>query len=377
MKKLLKPNKPFTGKLYKTVLTAVLLFPLSLKAQYFFAYTDTANFLHVYDDGAIRRMEDRPIKHYKAGTQFAAFATRMDYFRVSNSTGSVELSNGIPDNYTISRGMMAFFTSNSLWVYWKEKTTRLAFFAGDYSVTDSLVCFYDRTNAFKIFYNDIIYNINQVPVMNYRATRNIAAYNTNASMFKVFLRGKVRTLEQYEVYDYQVGQNTVGYLDQTGRLKAYNSGQVFDLEELTPNFYTVADDMILYHTKNNDFKVFYKDSVYRLETFEPPSYRIQDGLVYYSDEMGRLKVFDKGQLKIIEGFTPNNIKIFNNTLGFTNLYNHLMIYRDGEVRNISNEVVNNYWLNGDLIVYTTQNDILVFVGKGFKPYRMRFNIQKY
>lgn len=353
-----------------------LLSPVISKAQYFFAYTDTFGILYVYNDGAIRRMDERRVQDYKFGTQSAAFVDRMDFFKVSFNSTNQQLAQTPPSNFQFSRGMLAFTLSNNLFVYWKEDVTKLSFYSGEYSVHDSVVCFYDRTNAFKVFYDGTIYNINNIPVREYKATRNIVAYNTNAYIFKAFLRGKVKTLEQYEVENYQVGLNTVGYLDQTGRLKVYNSSVVYELEELTPNFYTVADDIVLYHTKNNDFKVFYKDSVYRLETFLPEKYWVQDGLVYYMDENNRLKVFDRGNVHFLEYFLPTGIKVFNHTLLFKNRLNNLMMYRNGEIKNISNEVVNNYWLNGDLIVYQANVSDLVFVGKG-DPFRLRYNWQKF
>jgi hypothetical protein len=360
----------------KVVAVVLFLCPVPLAAQYFFAYTDTAGFLYAYDDGRIRRMDDRRVPSYKFGTQSVAFTTRMDYFRVSFASSSQQLVNNIPTSYEYSRGMLTFVTSNNLYAYWDEKITRLSFFSTQHTTHDSIVCFTDRTNAFKIFYDGTIYNINNIPLNNYKATRNIAAYNTNAFIFKVFLRGKVRTLEQYEVMDYQVGLNTVGYLDQTGRLKAYNSGTVYDLEELTPNFYTVADDIVAYHNKNNEFRVFYKDSSYVVEPYLPTQYWIQDRLVYYLDKSNRLRVFDRGTVSYVENFLPNNIKVFNSQLYFFSQYKHLMQYKDGEVKDISGEMVNDYWVNGDLVVYQAGISDLVFVGRE-GPFRLRYNWKKF
>lgn len=345
-------------------------------AQHFFAYSDTLGILYVYDEGYIRRMDERKVQNFKFGTEATAFVDRMDEFYVSFATGTQQLANVIPTSYQFSRGMLTYTMSNNIYAYWNKKVTQLSFFSTQHSTHDSIVCFTDRTGAFKIFYDGTIYNVNLVAVRDYQAVRNIAAYNTHNFMFKVFLRGKVRTLEKYEVTDYKVGLNTVGYLDQTGRLKVYQNSKVTDVEELTPQFYSVADNLVLYHTRNNDFKVFYNDSAYLLEPYMPYQYWIQDQLVFYLDRNNRVKVFDRGNVFYVENFLPNGIKVFDNTLVYLNIYNHLMMYKDGVVKNISNETVNDYWLNGDLIVYTAQTNDVVFVGKG-NPYRLKMNWQKF
>ena len=347
-----------------------------LLAQHFYSYRDTFGYLYTYNEGYIRRMDDKPISKYSFGTQDVAFVNNLDEFKISIGTGSQVIAEVAPKTWTFSRSMLTFEQSNSLFVYWKNRVTRLSFYYTNYSTHDSIVCFTDRANAFKIFYDGITYNINNIPVRDYKAVRNIAAYNTNAYIFKVFLRGKVRTLEEYEVNNYQVGLNTVGYLDQTGRLKAYNSSEVYDLEELTPTFYTVADDIVVWQNRNKEFKVFYKDSTYLLETFLPNNYHIDNGLVYYVDENNRLKVFDRGEIHFVSFFVPKGIKVFNHTLCFYDQYNHLMRYQDGEVKNISHERVTDYWINGDLIIYHAQVNDIVFLGKG-DPYRMRYNWQKF
>lgn len=366
---------------YSITKTALFLFVLlssvGASAQNFYAYTDTFGYLYTYNEGYIRKMGEQPVAKYNFGTERVAFVNNLDEFKISIGTGSQVLSEVVPTRWEFSRSMLTFEQSRTLYAYWNMRPKKLSVFNGQYSTHDSIVCFYDRANAFKIFYNGIVYNINPIPVRDYRATRNIAAYNTNAYIFKVFLRGRVRTLEKYEVQDYQVGLNTVGYLDQTGRLKAYNSGKVYDLEEVTPNFYKVADDIILFHTLNDDFKVFYKDSVYQLETFLPAQYWVDNGLVYYADENNRLKVFDRGVLRFASFFMPTNIKVFDNTLCFTDQYNHLFRYQNGEVKNISNEAISKYIINGDLIIYHAQVNDIVFVPKGEKPYRVRYNWQRF
>ncbi len=362
----------------KNAVTAFFfLFPLVLFSQNFYAYRDTFGYLYTYNEGYIRKMGDQPVAKYGFGTNDAVFVNAIDEFKITFGTGSQILAELPPKRWTFSRNMLTFEQNRSLYVYWNKRLKRLSFFNGSYSTQDSLVTFYDRTNAFKIFYNDIIYNINRIPVRNYLARRNIVAYNTNAYIFKVFLRGKVRTLEKYEIMDYQVGLNTVAYLDQTGRLKVYNSSKVYDLAEGTPNFYKVADDIVVFHTLNDDFKVFYKDSTYLLETFLPKQHWIDNGLVYYADENNRLKVFDRGKLSFVSFFMPKNIKVFNHTLCFLDQYNHLYRYENGEVKNISNEVITRYVMNGDLIIYHAQVNNIVFVPKGKKPYRARYNWQRF
>lgn len=354
-----------------------LLNAVTLLAQNFYAYKDTFGYLYTYDEGYIRRMGDQPVGNYSFGTQDVGFVNNLDEFKISIGTGSHVIAELAPQTWTFSRRMLTFKQNNNLYAYWKQRLSKLSFYPGSYTTCDSIVCFYDRTGAFKIFYEGITYNINTIAVRDYKAVRNIAAYNTNAYIFKVFLRGKVRTLEKYEVTDYQVGLNTVAYLDQTGRLKAYNSSNVYDLEELKPNFYTVADDIVVFHTQNDDFKVFYKDSTYKLETFLPDQYWIDNGLVYYIDENNRLKVFDRGVLRFVSFFVPKDIKVFNHTLCFLDQYNHLMMYRDGEVKNISNESITSYLINGDLIVYRAQVNDIVFVPKGGDTYRVKYNWQRF
>lgn len=366
------------NKLLRVAVIFIFFFsPIILSAQNFYAYKDTFGYLYSYNDGFINRMGDQPVGRYSFGTTAAAFVNNLDEFKVTFGTGSQVLAEQIPKQWTFSRGMLTFEINRNLYVYWKNRLKKLSFFNGAYSTQDSIVCFYDRADAFKVFYNGIIYNLNRIPVRDYLAKRNIVAYNTNAYIFKVFLRGKVRTLEKYEVKDYGVGLNTVGYLDQTGRLKAYNSSKVYDLAEVTPNFYTVADDMVVFHTLNDDFKVFYKDSVYLLETFLPQKYFIDNGLVYYADENNRLKVFDRGKLSFVSFFMPQNIQVFNNTLCFTDQYNHLYKYKNGEVKNISNEAISKYVINGDLIIYHAQVNDIVFVRDNERPYRIKYNWQRF
>lgn len=365
----------------KQLRIAVILFffisPIILSAQNFYAYTDTFGYLYTYNEGYIRKMGDQPVGKYSFGTQDAVFVNNIDEFKVTFGTGSQVLAEQIPKQWTFSRGMLTFEANRNLYVYWNKRLKKLSFFNGTYSTQDSIVCFYDRANAFKVFYNGIVYNLNRIPVRNYLAVRNIVAYNTNAYIFKVFLRGKVRTLEKYEITDYQVGLNTVAYLDQTGRLRAYNSSKVYDLAEMTPNFYKVVDDMVVFHTLNDDFKVFYKDSTYQLETFLPQKYWIDNGLVYYADENNRLKVFDRGKLSFVSFFVPTNIKVFNNTLCFTDQYNHLYKYKDGVVKNISNEAISRYIMNGDLVVYHAQVNDIVFIRDKERPYRIKYNWQRF
>lgn len=349
---------------------------LCLRAQDFFAYSDTFGFLYTYNDGVFKRMEDRAVKSYKFGTSYTAYVTVMDEFKISFASSNQMLINNVPESYVISREMLGYKFNSDLYVYWNKRNEKICPRVFDYEVYDSLVVFHDRVEAFRVYYDGLVYNLEQMRDSNHKAKANILAYNSQQGFFKMFYGGTLKKLESYAVSDYGVGQNIVAYVDGNNNFKIVDRKKVILAEEIRPQKYVVGYNIVLYFSALNEFKIYYNGEIYTVEKFAPENWVIKDNLVVWQDRNRIMKVFDAGEVIELENYWPQEIKIFNNNLVYKNVYNQPVIYKNKGKQTVY-EVVNNITLNGDLKIFYAQINQLVFMSSKGKILRQTFNWKKF
>jgi len=357
----------------------LFVFKISVNAQSFYAFKDTANFLYTYDGNQIKKMEDRAIKTYKFGTQFVAFVTQMDELKVSFGSSSRVLYNNMPTDYQIKRGLMIYTFNNNLYKYDGKKNDLLCINPQKYILQDSLIYFQDRIGAPRVYCDGVTYNLDQLAERDSKIGTNIIAYNSYAGQFKVFMNGKLKRLENYTVDNYSVATNLVVYTDRNGQFKIVYKRRSITAELIAPLSYQIINDMVIYEI-NGITKVFKDGNISQIEPYAIDDFKLfQNSFLasYYSRNNEYKVITEKGNTIELTRNNPTNVSSFDNVLCYKDVYGHLIKYENQDTKDISKEVVSNFEVFANLVVYSTGNNEIVFVNNDGKIFRKRLNWQKF
>jgi hypothetical protein len=357
--------------LKKFIVCLLMLFPgkyiPGCSAQDFFSFMNFSR-LYVYDRGAIRQLDHLPITSYKSGYSFAAYTTGNRMFKVSSRRSTEVLSDFIPRrndsiSYHITGHMMAWVMNQTLFGYWEGKKTILAAYGGEFSVSDSLIAFYDRVGMFNVFYRGYVRELDRRVVRTYNLAKNLLAFTNENLLFKVYYNDSLYNLDGFEPRSYKTGLNTIAYVDNFYRFRIFHKGNIYNIDEQEPTQYFAGDDIVIWTNRNWELWAFYNGMMYKLETYIPKDLQLREGVAWYRDGNNYFHAFCKGSGHTLETYYPTSIQVRNNVLGYLDRWQNLKVLRDGKVTNVSSEMVTGYGIPGDVIWYEAQARDLVIVDK--------------
>lgn len=334
----------------------IVNFPLH--SQNLTAFTDYRDRLICFDMGAMRQLEFQPVKSFKAGNNFLLYHDNTAELKLYTYTGTNNIAQGEEINYAVSDYMAVFTLTNRLYVIENGNYKTLSAWAGNYTLGDSIIVFYDDLRkSFSTRFAGKTYELDTSPyastLTNYSAGDNLVAYVDRNGYLIVFYRGENIELDPGSfTHRYKAGRNVVAYFDNTyQKFRCFISGKIFDLETFEPKNFQAGDDLIAYTDHEGNFKVMYDKKVSRLITFEPDFFIIRDSILLYS-ENNLFKLYFKGQAHTLEeNFVPKDYRVDNSTAAWIDQQGRLKTFWQGKVKILSYEPVKSFSVTGNTIHY--------------------------
>ncbi len=342
---------------------AFLFFVVSLKlsSQSLTAYTDLRGYFNVFDNGNTTVLEYNLPKSFQVGGACIAYQDYNSNFKVYYKGEVITLYGGNVDKYQVTHNILFYVIAGQLRVFDRGKTKVLSVYAGDYSVGDSLVGFYDNTyKAFYVYYDHDMFtlesNVINSPLVSFKASNNTLAFVNNQREFKVFWNGgtqKVFNLSPGMDLDYQTGSNIVAFLaGLANSLSVFYKGNTYNVSTLPVKTYKTGDDMVAYEDQNG-LHAFYAGKNYDLCSSYEYSYDISDSmLVYYTP--GYFRVFNKGKITVLGNYKPDEYVLDNNTLAWINQQGGLVAFFNDNIYELSGFDRVMFKLEGNTLWYKSQ-----------------------
>jgi len=332
------------------------------------AFSDYRNYFYVFDNGINYQVEFMPVKEYKVGGNSVAYIDNSDNFEVFYNGRTYSLADLPPASYNATDNIVVYYRDKILSVFENGKTTRIAGWASNYVVGDSIAGFFDENSGYyKIYYHGEIAFLPDALDVNSPATftagDNILAYINNAGRFKAYYRDKVYDLGTNRVSAYKAGASTIGFIDDyIQSFNVFYDGVIATLENLPPKSMQAGDNLIAYVDAGGYFKIFYKGDAYTINTFEPEFYSVTDNVVVYGTENVGFNVFYKGKIYLLDKFIPAKYQQDLNSVAYIDSYGYLKLFNDGQITQVSNIRLTDYTLTKNVLMFRTNlNDIHFFL----------------
>lgn len=250
---------------------------------------------------------------YTQGLQLGVFNGKVSKKVETFSTGHFKLGDSVLaylDNYSILK------------VYVYDTIFTLMNFADSnrFSVSDNMVAFNTLDNRFKVFYNQSIYDLEDITPNNFKLARNIVAYHDFIDNFKVFDRGQKYTLETYPIENYEINNDMLTYLSNVNEWFAYYNGQKTSLLSTAPKLKLQKRNILAYSDNANNFYIYYKGKKTQLENYTPAMFDICDDLLVYEDMYRVLwGVFNGQKIQISLGIVKGEWQLQNQSVVYWDL----------------------------------------------------------
>jgi hypothetical protein len=250
---------------------------------------------------------------YTQGLQLGVFNGRESKKVETFTRGSFKLGDSVLaylDNYDILK------------VYVYDTVFTLMNFADSsrFRVSDNMVAFNSLDNKFKIFYNQAIFDLEEITPNNYKMGRNIIAYNDFIDNFKVFDRGNKYTLETYPIDNYEINNEIMTYYTNVNEWMAYYDGQKVSLLSTAPKHKLQKRNILSYSDNANNFYIFYKGKKIQLENYTPAKFDIWDDILVYEDMYRVLwGVFNGNKIQISKGIVRGEWRLQNQSVVYWDL----------------------------------------------------------
>ncbi|MBI9067704.1 MAG: hypothetical protein JEZ09_10465 [Salinivirgaceae bacterium] len=233
-----------------------------------------------------------------------------------------------------------------------------------YKAGDKYVGYITNNNNFKIYYNNIDYDIGPF-VQDYFVTNNLVIYSTGQQLY-VFDNGKKRLLSKL-VGDYYYGDSMVAYYDKEKYFfEVYSNGSIRKLADglLSDNIssFKVGENILGFVDNYDVFKVFYQNKITNLFTVNNTIIAKfgLDIVAYIDPDTDYLQVFFKNEVIELETFRPKSFEIGYKKVAFVTENGDFVLFDNGEIYDISSYAPDSYELNEDILIYTQQGQFFAF-----------------
>jgi hypothetical protein len=330
-------------------------------AQNIIGFMRALNSFYVFDNGTFQQLEHRPVKSFKEGRDYLAYINDKNEFKIYRNNRSHYLDEGsFINNYTTTNNLMTFLKEKQLNVWDNNRVRILSTWVGEYTVTDSLITYYDDiSGSFRVYYNNRVYNLeafqNINPVLSQKTGKNILAYIDRNNNFNIFYRGNNQLITQfYNIVNFDSGLDIVAFEDENEmQFRFFYKGDIYDIEELKPLNFQAGDEIVAYTDAAGNFKIFEKGILHTVSRFSPFFYEVKDNVVVFADTLNYFSVFSGGKVYKLEDIQPKSYIADQGNVAYLDHQGRLKIFTDGKVNIVSYERIENYRLRGNTLVYET------------------------
>ena len=336
-----------------------------IKAQNLSAYTDYRNYFYVFDDGDFKNIEYNPIKSYKIGGNSVVYLNNSDNLKIYYKGSSYDFADVTPEVFYAADDIAAYTKDKILTVFDRGRFHTLSALVNYYTVSDSLVGFFDETTSiFKVYYDGSIQELDALNNVDFKVGSNTLAFVNRVGYFKIFYHDQVFEIETNQPESYKAACNTVAYVDGNSQsFKVFYNGTTVTLENAPPTSYQVAENIVAYVDNTGRFKVFCQGQTAEVLSFEPLFYSTEDNIIVYDDKV-HFKVFYKGTTYTLEDYVPEEYQKDFNSLAYKDRDGYLKVFYDGETQRVSQEKINSFELSRNVVKFNTGLDDLHFFSKG-------------
>lgn len=339
--------------LFLLLILAVPLMAGPDNASFVQAFRDFRNFLYVFDNGIQRQVEQQPVRSFKTRGSLLVYADNANDLIAYYKGEKFNLGDMTATTYEVMPSYMYYRRDLLLSIFDRGQTTALTYFLRDFSASDSLIAFRDRNfDVLKVYYNGAVHELEVTlagSLVEYKTGENTVAYITRANLFKVYLDDHVYDLDNMPPMSYEPGGNLVAYVDGLyNYLKVFYNGRILVLEKIIPVSYKAGVDVLAYVADNNAFKVFTGGKLLKVEDYVPDFYTVRDRTVLFFFN-NHLQVLLDGVRYELDEFRPQNYQMSENNVAWIDPARRLHIFSEGKTTEVTRDAVKSYELNGNTL----------------------------
>lgn len=338
----------------------ICFFSSQLNAQSYSAYVNARQEFYVFDDGAINKVDYlRPIS-YGIGKNAVAYVDNQRNFKVYKDGIPTTISDLFTIQFRMTDNFIAYRSAQLLSVIDGHDVKLLSKLCSAYDLGDSIVVYYDDNkqtlNAYYGEQNTVLESFLLLQDGDFafgkslKVGDNICAYVNYNDAFKCFYQNENYTLENQAVTNFDLGRNTLAYVDINNQFKIFHKGQSFTVSSFAPKSFQVGDDLVAFVSFDGYFKIFYDGKLFNIGYYDA-QYAVKDFMVAYQDINGYFKVFYNGENEVLENYYPENLTMHYRSLVYVNRANTLRMFSKGKVYDVTNMAVDEVRLDYDVLQF--------------------------
>ena len=324
-------------------------------ALYIQGFTDIRRFLFQFRDGITRQLEQQPVRNYKAAGSIIAYANNANDLIVVEDGVKSKLGDMTGTTYELNQAFLYYRRDQVLGVFQRGENKQLTYFIRDYKVSDSLLAFRDQVADILRVYKDGTIRELEITLAGrlneYRTGENTVAYVNNTGFFKAYYQDQVWDIDNVAPESFEPGGNLVAYVDGFYQyLKVFYYGRLLVLEKLKPQSYQAGFETVAYVADDNSFKVFNRGKLLKIESFIPDFYLVRDRSVLFFLN-NRLELISDGKRFELDEFMPTRYAMSDDYVAWLDANGRLMFFGEGKIQLVSQEAITAFSLNGAVLKY--------------------------
>ncbi|MCX6290731.1 MAG: hypothetical protein NT126_03100 [Bacteroidetes bacterium] len=329
---------------------------------------DYRNYLQAFDNGVFRQLEYLPVKSFRAGGAAIAYIDNTNEFRIYSDEQKFDMTFGGNLSYFMTDYLVAYRVGNVLSVFEKQHSLNLSYYCSIYSISDSLIGFFDESNYnFSVYYKGNVTDLESSmmePPKKIKTGSNTLAYVNQSNYFKVFYRGKTYLLDDIAPVRFEAGRDLVAYIDDYNRyFHLFYKGDTARIETFAPDSFKLGFGIMAYVDNLGNFRVFSDGATRRLLSAPPDFFKVKGNTLVYASN-NNFNVFYKGEIFLLEDFIPQDFQVGNDGVAYIDVSGRLKLFQEGKTHTVSYEVINKYQLNGNVLTYSVGTNTTNFFWNG-------------
>lgn len=331
---------------------------------------DFNGYFKSFQNGFFRQIEFQRIKNYEYGDNVVGYIDNRGNLRVFDGTKPKDLAN-IECEYEVSDNLLCWKIASTLNLWDAGNLRTLTYFAGTYTVKDSMVVFVDtRFNSLNVYYDgevkEIYASVTELSGPDY-VGENIIAYRDNGNVYNVFWRGNTYELDAWhDLIHFEGGTDILAFNDpMTGTFAIFENGQFLDVEMYHVNDYKAGNGFVVYEDQSGNLIHYGKGKTQTLTNFGASFWEVKDNVVIWG-ENGFTYAFVDGQKIELARYEPEDYELKNNVIAFRNLMGGVSFLYNGKVHEITNQMESEYSIHGNGLLVELFNNSFIYFTEGRK-----------
>lgn len=315
---------------------------------------DDRKFFFTYMNGSISKQEIMPIRNFYPSMNYIAYIDINGNFKLVVDHKKYTIFPIPPDKLTVSNFLMAYTQGLQLGVFNGKTSKKVETFTiGEYKLGDSILGYIDNYDRLKVYVYDTIYHLMDFSdTSRFRVSDNMLAFHTRDYKFKVFYNNAIYDLENILPNNYTMGRNIIAYHDNIDNFMVFDRGEKIQLENYHIDRYEVSNDFLTYQNNVDEWSIYHQGKKHTLLSTAPKSKIQKRNMLAYTDNAGNFYVFTNGKAWQLENYTPLKYDVWDDLLVYEDMYRVLWGVYKGQKIQISKGVVQGEWhIQNQCVIY--------------------------